>query len=307
MTVVTFYKFVSLGGLDELRERVHSLAASLALKGTVLLAGEGINATLCGARDQLRAFVAALETQTPIGRLAVKYSTAAAGNPVFHRLKVRVKPEIVSFGQPGIDAGAATGEQVDARCWNALLDDAGVAVVDVRNRYEIGVGAFPGAIDPGIRHFRDFPAFARERFDVQPKPPVALYCTGGIRCEKASAWLLNVGFEEVYQLDGGILRYLETVPAEQNRWRGECFVFDQRVSVDAELRQGTYRQCFACRAPLTAADLASPLYRQGVQCPHCVDGVDALNDARRASLEERQRQVELAEARGVRHIGGPGD
>ena len=304
MTVATFYKFVGLDGLDELCGRVHRLAASLALKGTVLLAGEGINATLCGARGRLLAFVAALEAEMPVGRLRVKYSNAADGNPVFHRLKVRVKPEIVSFGQPGIDAGAATGQHVDARCWNALLDDAGVAVVDVRNRYEIDVGAFPDAINPGIDRFRDFPRFARERLDAELTPRVAMYCTGGIRCEKASAWLLNEGFEAVYQLDGGILCYLETVPTEENRWRGECFVFDQRVSVDAGLQEGTHRQCFACRAPLTIADLASRHYRQGVQSPHCVD---SLTGARRASLEERQRQVELAEARGIRHIGGPSD
>ncbi len=302
MRVATFYKFVGLQGLDRLRERVHSLAAAFALKGTVLLAGEGINATLCGTHGRLRKFVAALEGETPVGRLRVNYSNAAADNPVFHRLKVRVKPEIVRFGQPGIGAAATTGQHVDARRWNRLLDDAGVTVVDVRNRYEVDVGAFPGAIDPGIGHFRDFPGFAREQLDAERQPRIAMYCTGGVRCEKASAWLLNAGFEAVYQLDGGILRYLETVPAAQNRWRGECFVFDQRVSVDAKLCEGTYRQCFACRAPLAAADLASPHYRPGVQCPRCAH---RLTGARRASLEERQRQVGLAAARGDRHIGDP--
>ena len=304
MTVGTFYKFVGLDRLDDLRQQVYDLARSLALKGTVLLAGEGINATLCGARDSLQAFVAALEADTGLGRLAVKYSDADAGNPVFYRLKVLVKPEIVSFGQPGVDAVDNAGEPVDARRWNALLDDPRVAVVDVRNSYETGVGAFPGAIDPGITHFRDFPAFASTQLDPENQPRVAMYCTGGIRCEKASAWLLEAGFEEVYQLDGGILRYLETVPEGENRWRGECFVFDQRVTVDTDLHQGSYRQCFACRAPLSASDLASPKYRQGVHCPHCHDDLD---EERLAGLEERQRQVELAEARGVRHIGGPGD
>ena len=186
---------------------------------------------------------------------------------------------------------------------NELLDDAEVPVLDVRNSYEVGIGAFPGAIDPGIGHFRDFPAFARRHLDAEHQPRVAMYCTGGIRCEKASAWLRREGFKEVFQLDGGILRYLETVPPAQNRWRGECFVFDQRVSVDAGLGQGTYRQCFACRAPLSASDLASPRYRQGVHCPRCIDG---LAEAKRAGLEERQRQVALAEAKGIRHIGGAG-
>ena len=310
MTVVTFYKFVRLSGLGELRRRIAALAESLDLKGTVLLAEEGINATLCGKREQVQALVAALEAQMGCGRLPAKYSTAADGNPVFYRLKVRIKPEIVSFGQPGIGfaqpgegTGAPVGQRVDAEHWNALLDDAEVTVVDVRNSYEVGIGAFPGAIDPGLGHFRDFPAFARRHLDAELQPRVAMYCTGGIRCEKASAWLLREGFKEVFQLDGGILRYLEAVPPTQNRWRGECFVFDQRVSVDAGLDQGTYRLCFACRAPLSASDLESSRYRQGVHCPRCVDD---LARTRRAGLEERQRQVALAEARGVRHIGGAG-
>lgn len=304
MTVATFYKFIALDSLDELQSRVYGLAQASALKGTVLLAEEGINATLSGDRSRLEGFVESLEADPRIGRLPVKYSRAAADNPVFYRLKVRVRPEIVSFGEPGVDAASAAGEPVDARHWNELLDDAEVTVVDVRNGYEIGIGRFPGAMNPDIVHFRDFPEFAQAHLDPDRQPRVAMYCTGGIRCEKASAWMLNAGFKAVYQLDGGILRYLETVPAAENRWQGECFVFDQRVSVDRELGQGTYRQCFACRAPLSAADLASPLYRQGVHCPHCFEGLDK---ARRASLEERQRQVELADARGVRHLGGCGD
>ena len=304
MTVATFYKFVRLDGLEDLHGRIATLAESLQLKGTVLLAEEGINATLSGARDRLEALAVELEKDARFHRLPVKYSAAEADNPVFYRLKVRVRPEILSFGHQGVDVVRHTGEPVDARRWNELLGDPGVAVVDVRNSYETHLGAFPGAIDPDIEHFRDFPEFARTRLDPENIHRVAMYCTGGIRCEKASAWVLKAGCREVYQLDGGILRYLETVPAEENRWQGECFVFDQRVSVDLELGQGTYRLCFACRAPLSASDLASPRYRQGVHCPHCFD---ELTGARRESLEERQRQVELAEARGGRHIGGSGD
>ncbi len=302
-TVATFYRFVRLDDLPALRARVAALAESLRLKGTVLLAEEGINATLCGAADQLHAFAAEMARDARFRRLPIKLSSGAPGNPVFDRLKVRVRPEILSFGQDGLDM-TRTGEPVDAGRWTELLDDPGVTVVDVRNRYEIDLGAFPGAIDPETDHFREFPGFARARLDPEAAPRVAMYCTGGIRCEKASSWLLAAGCEEVYQLSGGILRYLETVPAAENRWRGECFVFDRRVSVDAELRQGTYRQCFACRTPLSPSDLASPHFRQGVHCPHCLDDLSA---DRRESLEERQRQVELAEARGVRHIGGPGD
>ena len=303
MNVATFYKFVRLDDLPELRRSISGLAESLRLKGTVLLAEEGINATLCGARDRLEAFAEELGKDVRFRSLPVKYSAAAPDNPVFYRLKVRIKPEILSFGQEELDM-ACTGEPVDAGRWNELLDDPDVTVVDVRNRYEIGLGAFPGAIDPEIEHFRDFPEFAWTRLDPQKTPRVAMYCTGGIRCEKASAWLLGTGCEAVYQLDGGILHYLETAPADENRWQGECFVFDQRVSVDAELGQGTYRQCFACRAPLSPSDLASPDYRQGVHCPHCLGDLTAV---RRERLEERQLQVELAEARGSRHIGGTGD
>ena len=302
MTVATFYRFVHLDGLEELRSRIALLAESLRLKGTVLLAEEGVNATLSGPRDLLEAFVGELERDARFRCLPVKYSAAASGNPVFHRLKVRMRQEILTFGEEGVDVAVRTGEHVDARRWNALLDDPGVTVVDVRNSYEIGLGAFPGAIDPDIGHFRDFPGFARRGLNPDSNPRVAMYCTGGIRCEKASAWLLNAGCREVYQLDGGILRYLETVPEEENRWQGECFVFDQRVSVDAALGQGSYKQCFACRAPLSESDLESPHYRQGVHCPRCHGDLDG---ARRAGLEERRRQVELAEARGNRHIGGP--
>ncbi len=302
--VVSFYRFIDLDNLGDLQIRITGLAESLRLRGTVLLAEEGVNATLCGAREALGIFVSALAADERLADLPVKYSNAAADNRVFHRLKVRIKPEIVTLGRPRVNVAAGTGEHVDARFWNELLDDPAVALVDVRNRYEIGIGAFPGAINPGIENFRDFPEFASAHLDPNRQPKVAMYCTGGIRCEKAAAWLLQAGFEQVLQLDGGILRYLATVPDAESRWQGECFVFDQRVSVDTELGQGTYRQCFACRAPLSASELASPHYRRGVHCPHCFD---ALTTARRTGLEMRRKQVELAEARGTRHIGGPGD
>ena len=293
--VVSFYRFVRLDALDDLRCWIAGLADAAQLRGTVLLAEEGINATLCGTSDALAQFVAALEVDERFADMPLKYSKAAVGNPVFYRLKVRVKPEIVTFGPPGIDVENRTGEHVDARRWNELLDDPEVALVDVRNHYEIGVGAFPGAIDPGIEHFRDFPDFARTHLDPKNQPKVAMYCTGGIRCEKAAAWLLNEGHAQVFQLDGGILRYLETAPEDDIRWQGECFVFDQRVSVDAELGQGTFQLCFACRAPLSADELASPRYRRGIHCPHCFD---EQTEQQRAGLEMRQKQVELAEARG---------
>jgi len=298
--VVTFYKFVRLAQPERLRDECHELAAALALKGTILIAQEGINGTLTGSLESLQAFAGQLRERPEFNDMLCRYSYARDGNPVFHRLKVRLRPEIVSFGAAGIDPALRTGEHVDAQRWNELLDDPAVLVVDTRNSYEIGIGSFPGALNPETTSFREFPRFVGERLDPQRHPQVAMYCTGGIRCEKASAFLLAQGFAHVYQLDGGILRYLEEIAADDNRWRGECFVFDQRISVDASLGEGTYQQCFACRRPLSAQDLVSADYRPGISCPHCVTD---LSSARVASFTERNRQVALAAARGERHIG----
>jgi UPF0176 protein len=193
---------------------------------------------------------------------------------------------------------------VDAVTWNRLLDDPEVLVIDTRNRYEIRVGSFPNAVDPGTRTFRQFPSYVDENLDPARHPRVAMFCTGGIRCEKASAFLLERGFREVYQLDGGVLGYLQTVPPAENRWQGECFVFDQRVSVNPALHEGSCEQCFACRAALAPADRASADYLPGVSCPHCID---TLSETRKARFLERRRQVELAASRGHRHLGVAAD
>ncbi len=298
--VMTFYRFVRLTRLTELAEALERAAATRALTGTILLADEGINATLSGERQALTAFHDELLTLPPFADLPARFSGANPETAVFHRLKVRVRREIVRFGQPDTDPAARTGDHVDAAQWNALLDDPDVLVLDTRNRYEIAVGSFPGAMDPGTRSFRELPGFVRERLDPARHPRVAMFCTGGIRCEKASSWLLGQGFRSVCQLDGGILRYLETVAPEQNRWQGECFVFDQRVSVNAVLQEGALQQCFACRRPLSAAALASPHYHPGVSCPHCAHEHD---DRRRERFRERRRQVALAARRGERHLG----
>jgi len=269
--VATFYRFVPLEGLEALRDGIAAQAASLGLRGTVLIAAEGINATLTGPRSGLEALLTALRAEPPFADLSARYSSAEPDNPVFDRLKVRIKPEIVTLGLPGIDPSRRTGEHVDAERWHALLDDPEVLVIDTRNRYEVDVGSFPGAVDPGTDSFREFPAFVDRALDPARHRRVAMFCTGGIRCEKASAYLLQRGFETVYQLGGGILNYLETVPAERNRWQGECFVFDQRVTVTPALTEGAYRQCHACRHPLTAAELASPEFLPGRSCPYCAD------------------------------------
>jgi UPF0176 protein len=300
IAVVTFYKFVELSALEDLRASIENRAAQLDLRGTVLLAHEGINGTLCGAAQALESLSAWLHEQPPFADLVCKYSQADADNPVFHRLKIRIKPEIVNMGMAGLPISQRTGTHVGPQRWHKLLEDPDVVVIDTRNDYEVAIGTFPGAVNPRTRSFREFPDFVRENLDPQQHRRVAMFCTGGVRCEKASTYMLEQGFEEVFQLDGGILNYLEQVSDQDNHWAGECFVFDQRVSVDDSLQQGTFTQCFACRRALSEADLASPAYQRGISCPHCAD---ELNEQQKASFAERAKQEALALERGERHIG----
>ena len=297
--VLTFYRFFELNDPAGLRDELAPLGERLDLKGTILLAAEGINGTVVGRPEALATLAHLLQQRC--GELPFKRSSLDEDNAGFYRFKVRVKPEIVSFGVEGVDA-RDTGEHVGVAQWHELQDDPDVVVIDTRNTYEIAIGTFPGAVSPETTNFREFPAWVTKHLDPARQPRVAMFCTGGIRCEKASAYLKKEGFDQVYQLDGGILRYLEHAEPDENRWQGECFVFDQRVSVNAELGQGAYQQCFACRHPLSEADAASPDYEQGVSCPHCIDASDAT---RTDNLRERQRQVALAEARGAQHIGKP--
>ncbi len=297
--VLTFYRFVRVASPARLQQRLQTAGERLALKGTVLLAAEGINGTLAGAVADLTAFQQELARH--FDELPYKWSDLEAGNPGFHRLKIRVKPEIVSFGVPDLDVHA-TGRHVDAGEWHELLEDPEVTVIDTRNQYEVDIGTFPGAVSPRTTNFREFPQWVKDNLDPAAHKRVAMFCTGGIRCEKASAYMLAAGFDEVYQLNGGILKYLEDTRAGETRWSGECFVFDQRVSVDPQLQQGRYQQCFACRHPLSEADMASADFEQGVSCPHC-SGRHSSEQTQ--NLRERQKQVLLAERRGSQHIGKP--
>lgn len=299
MQVLAFYKFTPIADTESLRESLQSFGDQFALRGTILVADEGVNGTVMGLREVLRDLCELLEARC--GDIPFKWSRVNEGNQGFYRYKVRVKPEIVSFGQPALEV-ASTGTHVDAHTWNSLLDDPDTIVIDTRNQYEIDIGTFPGAVSPQTDSFREFPAWVAEQLDTQKNKKVAMFCTGGIRCEKASAYLNAQGFESVYQLDGGILKYLETVDAQANRWDGECFVFDQRVSVNAQLQQGEYKQCYACRHPLSVDELASEDYVLGVSCPHCVA---TLDPERKKNFAQRQHQVELAKARGESHIGVP--
>ncbi|MGB5490604.1 MAG: rhodanese-related sulfurtransferase [Woeseiaceae bacterium] len=299
MNVVSFYRFYDISDPESLRDELQGLCDKQGLLGTILVATEGFNGTLAGRPDAVATVFEWLRSRFDIAdELDARWSSAE--QPPFRRMRVRLKREIVTLGRPDILPHKSTGQHVSPEQWNTLLDDPNVLLVDTRNHYEHEVGTFPGAIDPGNDSFREFPEFAKMLAESSKERPLAMFCTGGIRCEKATALMLELGFREVYQLQGGILNYLETVPAEDNHWDGECFVFDTRVAVDRDLSEGGYVQCHACRRPLSTADIQSPDYREGVSCPRCVDEGD---EDRRARLEERRRQVRLAAERGEAHIG----
>ena len=285
-----------------MRRDLAHLCCSKGVKGTLLLAGEGINGTIAGSDDAIDTVLAFIRRMPGFADPEVKY--AAAETMPFHRMKVRVKREIVTMGQPGIDPLNGVGHYVSPQDWNALISEPGTIVIDTRNDYEVAVGSFTGAIDPKTASFRDFPAWFRAERDrllgAGERPKIAMYCTGGIRCEKSTAFLKAEGLDEVYHLQGGILNYLETVPAAQSLWEGECFVFDQRVAVDHGLEAGTHVLCHGCRRPVSADDQASPLYTAGISCPACHA---TRTDEQRASAAERDRQEHLAKARGTSHIG----
>lgn len=300
MHVIAFYKFTSLVDLESLRRDLDDFCRQREIVGTTLLAEEGINGTMAGSDASIQALRDKLLSIPAFADLQFKASQTSDDNPVFLRTKIRVKSEIVALGQGSIDVARQTGEHVDPDTWHALLDNPDVTVIDTRNGYEIEVGSFPGAIDPKTQSFRDFPRFVEENLAGKESEPVAMFCTGGIRCEKASAYLKEQGFSNVFQLDGGVLGYLEAVPAESNRWQGECFVFDQRVAVDKHLNEGDYIQCHACRRPLSPEQAQSPDFIEGVSCPLCI--IETSEQAREG-FAERQRQVALAEQRGQRHIG----
>lgn len=294
--VAALYRFTEVADPRGLRDRLHARCSALGIRGTLLIAEEGINGTVAGSAEAIDTLVAELRTLPGCADMDVKRSTA--DTMPFHRLKVRVKREIVTMGEP-VDPRQA-GRYVEPGEWNALVADPDTVVIDTRNAYEVAVGTFPGAIDPGTAGFADFPSWFRaHRAKLQGKR-VAMFCTGGIRCEKATALLRQEGVEEVAHLRGGILRYLEEVPEAQSLWGGECFVFDERVAVGHGLAPGTHKLCRGCRMPVSVEDRASSLYVEGVSCPRCHA---ARTAEQRASYAERHRQVGLAARRGEAHVG----
>ena len=299
MKVVSLYRFLHLEDPESFRDQLKDICVAEGLLGTVLVAGEGFNGTLAGSEKAVRVVMDWIRTYCGISEELDARWTDADEAP-FRKMRVKVKREIVTLGRPDILPHEKTGEHVDVQRWNELIENPDVLVIDTRNHYEVEVGTFPGAIDPGNDSFREFPEFAKELAEQSTERPLAMFCTGGIRCEKATALMLELGFNEVYHLQGGILNYLSEVDAAENKWQGECFVFDTRVAVDQDLSEGGYVQCHACRRPLSTADMQSPDYREGVSCPLCVNEADADRVAR---LEERRKQVALAAARGETHIG----
>ena len=293
--IASFYRFIPLPETAELRSQLQSAAMRHQLKGTVLLASEGINATIAGAPEPLAGFLGWLQLQPNLGDLTIKFSRARTAP--FRRLRVKLKKQILSFRPEGGDPSLGTGTRVSPQDWNELIERPDVLVLDVRNDYEIRVGSFNGAVNPRTQSFADFTAYVDERLGADKQRPVAMYCTGGIRCEKSSAYMLSQGFERVYQLDGGVLAYLEQVDREQSRWQGECFVFDQRVSLDHDLQPGAHRLCYACRTPLSVEDLQHERYQAGVSCGYCYAHKSSADRARYAMRQAQQEQDSADENR----------
>ncbi|MBC7649602.1 MAG: rhodanese-related sulfurtransferase [Vitreoscilla sp.] len=300
------YKFVELPDFAAMQATLLAVCEAHGIKGTLLLAPEGINGTIAGLADDVKAVLAYLRSDARLATLEHKESWASA--MPYYRMKVRLKKEIVTLGVPDVHPALMAGQYVQPDDWNELIAQPGVVLVDTRNDYEVSIGTFAGAVNPATSSFSELPGWVEREMQSGGKlaevggvkPKVAMFCTGGIRCEKSTAFLKSKGFDEVYHLQGGILKYLETVPEAQSRWQGQCFVFDERVSVGHGLVEGDLELCRSCRDPLTEAAKASPLYERGVSCPGCHG---TTTDVQKAGYRQRQKQVDLAEARKQSHIG----
>lgn len=298
LIVAALYKFASLPDFADYKDGLEAVCKKAGVKGTILLASEGVNGTIAGTRQGIDEALAHLRSLP--GCADLEHKESHADTMPFLRMKVRLKKEIVTMGVEGIDPTSTVGTYVAPEDWNALISDPDVVVIDTRNDYEVGIGTFEGAVNPETETFREFPAWFERFKETNTKPKIAMFCTGGIRCEKSTAFLKSQGVEDVYHLKGGILKYLETVPEEESKWEGECFVFDSRVSVGHGLELGSYDQCYACRRPITEEDKQSEAYVKGVSCPACIDTFSSEDKARFA---ERQKQIALARKRGNAHLG----
>lgn len=297
--VCALYHFVILEDFESLRDPLLNVMLKHNVKGTLLLAHEGINGTISGTREGIDTVLTWLRKDDRLAKLDTKESYDE--QIPFYRTRVKLKKEIVTMGIESIDPTHIVGTYVKPQDWNALISDPDVLLLDTRNDYEVAIGTFKNAVNPDTTVFREFPQYIKDNLDKNKHKKVAMFCTGGIRCEKSTAYLKTLGFDEVYHLEGGILKYLEEVPEEETLWEGECFVFDNRVSVNHQLEKGQYDQCHACRMPITETDKTHEQYTHGVSCHHCYEHTSELQKSR---YLERQRQIKLAEERGEAHIGG---
>jgi UPF0176 protein len=296
------YHFASLPNYKKLREPLLNFCVSEGIKGTLLLADEGINGTVAGSEKSIQELLFFLKND-PLFEGNFKclgHKESWSDKHPFYRIKVKLKKEIVTLGVPGVSPTKMVGKYVKPQDWNAIISDPEVVLIDTRNDYEYAIGSFKNAINPKTNTFREFPAYVKAHFDPKKHKKVAMFCTGGIRCEKASSYMMSEGFDEVYHLEGGILKYLEEVNPEESLWQGECFVFDQRVAIKHGLQIGDYDQCYACRYPLSQDDMKSEKYTPGISCPHCYN---QHTPKKLQALTERQKQVILAKERGIEHIG----
>jgi UPF0176 protein len=297
-TIAAFYRFQRLADPSAIREPLLAALKRAGAKGSVLLAYEGVNGTIAAPPDKIEHALTAIITLCHLPELDRKYSEAPA--LPFMRLKVRLKKEIVTIGHVKADPNERVGEYIEPRDWNTLISDPDVVVIDTRNDYEVRVGTFRNALDPHTDSFSQFPEWTRQNLHNMKGKKIAMFCTGGIRCEKASSFLRFEGFEKVYHLRGGILKYLEDVPKDQSLWDGACYVFDERVAVGHGLEIADYTTCHGCLKPVSAEERKSPKYEEGVCCPACAD---TLTEIQKSSNRERQKQFELAQKRGTKHLG----
>ena len=296
-SVISFYKFVKINNPKKLRKSLLDILLNEDVVGTFLIAKEGINATVSGSDISLKKIMKFLDKQKGFNDIEYKHSCSI--KRVFKRLKIKVKDEIVALGKKEIDPSKTTRNYIEPRNWNKLIADPDVLLIDTRNTYEIKIGTFLGAENPNIKNFRDFPNFVKNKLNSRKNQKIAMFCTGGIRCEKASSYLLEKGFKDVYQLKGGILKYLEQNTKKNSRFKGECFVFDERVSVNKKLKNGKYQQCYACRMPISKDDISSIHYKKGISCPHCFSKTSKRQKNRFA---ERQNQINLSFLKNIDHF-----
>ena len=297
-----FYHFVNLENIEQLQVFILKFCQKNNIKGTVLLASEGINGTISGGEEKIQKFIEFIKQDSYFKNKFknLEYKESWASKNPFYRMKVRLKKEIVALGVDGISPTKKVGEYVNPEDWNNLINDPNTIVIDTRNNYEVDIGTFKNSINPETETFREFPSYVDKNLNNNETKKVAMFCTGGIRCEKATSLMLEKGFKDVYHLKGGILKYLESIPKEESLWEGECFVFDQRVAVTHGLSEGQYDQCYACRHPLSPDELKSKQYTKGISCPYCID---KLTQKKKAGVIERQKQIMLSKSKGENHIG----